>query len=109
MSELQPTDTGPQWGEREQKRFAFRVGLFTRRGMTQPDAETLADRLFERDAERDDRRVCVECAHITADHPRHGRGCFAAQQGWIHGAARNLSPIPDLLLRCEAFAWQMPN
>ena len=54
----------PAWGEKEISRFKYRAGLFVRRGMSAPDAETLADRLVERDWEKDDRRTCVECSHF---------------------------------------------
>lgn len=97
-----------EWGDREINRFNFRVALFMRRGMTQGHAETMADRLYERDFERDDRRICAECKHVTADHPKYGRGCFAARQGWIKGASKHLSPILDLLQRCEAFEFVTP-
>lgn len=94
--------------QRQQARHDFRVGLFQRRGLSVEAASTLADRLVERDADRDDRRVCAECAHVTADHPKYGRGCFAARQGWIHGASKHLSPILNLLQRCEGFKFSTP-
>jgi hypothetical protein len=93
----------PPWGEKEISRFKFRVGLFVRRGMSEHDAEVWADRLFERDYERDDRRICLECQHLQ----RSG-GCFAAAQGWIKGADKRMQPIKDLLQRCECFSWQTP-
>lgn len=61
-------------------------------------AAVLADRLACRDADGDDRRVCLECASLG---PR-GR-CSAAAAGLIEGASRRLQPVPDLLQRCEAF------
>lgn len=94
--------------EREQVRHQFRVGLFKRRGLTPEAAQALADRLVERDADRDDRRVCAECKHVTADHPKYGRGCFAARQGWIKGASKHLGPLMTVLQRCPAFQWQTP-
>lgn len=42
-----------------------RVVLFTERGLSLHEAETEADRLFTRDAQRDDRRLCLECAHLS--------------------------------------------
>lgn len=94
----------PALGEREIARFTFRLGLFLRRGVPAERAEHLCDRLARRDHERDDRRMCLECSHLQ----RSG-GCFAAGQGWIHGAERRLTPVPDLLGRCEQFAFQTPK
>lgn len=97
------------WGDREIGRFKFRVALFTRRGLTEADAETLADRLYERDFERDDRRVCLECKHLQ----RSGH-CFAAKQGLIHGikaGSRNadfFTPPQQTLQRCEGFDFVTP-
>lgn len=95
--------------DRQIARMAFRIGLFMRRGIAEADAELLADRLHDRDTDRDSRHVCAECRHPTADHPTYGRGCFAARQGWIKGASRNLGPLMTTLQRCTAFEWQVPN
>ena len=82
----------PAWGDREIARFKFRAALFVRRGMSVADAETLADRLFERDHERDDRRVCVECAHM-----RGASRCV-----------KNFAVLPDVLQRCPSFSFEKP-
>lgn len=95
------------WGDRELSRFQFRAGLFARRGFAADRAEHLADRLALRDMQDDDRRMCVECEHLQSDHPRHGRGCFAARQGWL-GIPKSLNPLLDTLQRCERFTWQKP-
>ncbi len=97
------------WGEREIARFKFRTALFMRRGVAEPDAETLADRLFERDYERDTRRMCLACAHLQ----RSGH-CFAAKQGCLlHSpagtrAADHYTPLQQTLQRCEAFEFVTP-
>lgn len=83
----------PPWGPREQTRFAFRVALFMRRGMPQPEAETWADRLFERDYELDGRRLCHECAHLMS--------------GWR--CKKREAVVPFTLQRCPAFTFQMPT
>lgn len=93
----------PAWGDKQLARFQFRAALFQRRGMSEHDAEVWADRLYERDFERDDRRLCVECAHLQ----RSGV-CFAAAQGWIEGADRRLQPVPDILQLCPQFQWTTP-
>ena len=59
------------------ERVAFRVALFQRRGLSHADAVTTADSLTRRDADRDDRRMCIECAHIQrgiVTHMQHLRG-----------------------------------
>lgn len=92
------------WRDAEFRRFAFRVGLFKRRGMTQEAAEFLADRLALRDQERDDRRVCDECKHLQTPGT-----CFAAAQGWIPSFSRKHQPVRGLLQRCEAFEFSTPQ
>lgn len=97
------------WGDREIARFLFRVALFTRRGLSEPEAETLADRLSERDYERDDRRMCIECKHL-----QRGGTCFAAKQGWLlqpKGNTRDadfFTPLQQTLQRCEGFDFVTP-
>lgn len=43
---------------------AKRVDQFIHRGLPQPEAERLADKLVLRDRTADDRRVCFECHHL---------------------------------------------
>lgn len=80
------------WGDKQIARFQFRVALFTRRGMTEPDAETWADRLCERDWELDDRRNCFECANF-----QRSRNC-----------AKRLPVSLWQLVRCHGFEWVTP-
>ena len=82
----------PAWGDKEINRFKFRVALFTRRGMSQADAETWADRLFERDHERDDRRTCMECSNLRA-----GMRC-----------TKGFAVLPETLQRCPSFSFETP-
>lgn len=94
----------PPWGDKEIARFQFRTALFRRRGIPEGYADELADRLFERDFEGDDRRMCLECKHLQ----RTG-ACFAAAQGWMPANfSRRHEPVRDLLQRCECFDWQKP-
>lgn len=92
----------PAWGDREIGRFTFRTSLFARRGLPRAAAEQLADRLAVRDFERDDRRICLECAHIQ----RTGR-CFK-QQGGQKGQLPRWEPVRDLFQRCANFDFQTP-
>lgn len=96
------------WGDREIARFTFRVALFKRRGLAESDAETLADRLYERDFERDERRVCIECKCLQ----RSGH-CIAAKQGRLTEiktgrSADFFTPPQQLLQRCEGFEFVTP-
>ena len=83
--------------------FTARLGMFTDKGVSYEDAERLADALLIRDREGDDRRLCLECAHL------HGPGslrCSNVQQAGMacDGLARDLVVI---LQRCSGFAgWQ---
>ena len=45
--------------------FTARLVRFVDHGLTQPEAECMADRLVNRDRERDDRAVCLECCHLV--------------------------------------------
>ena len=92
------------WTDAEINRFTLRVGLFERRGLDTDHAEQIADRLAERDQERDDRRMCIECAQLQQDG-----GCFAARRGLMSNASRSLHPVKTILMRCEHFEWQKPT
>jgi hypothetical protein len=88
---------------KEQTRYDYRVGLFGRRGWTADRARLFAGQLRTRDAERDDRRACIECAHLQ----RQGT-CFQAQQCRFTNARRDMTPVQDQLQRCEFFTFQKP-
>lgn len=77
---------------KEMERWAFRVELFQRHGWPEDRAESWADRLVQRDRERDDRRLCVECSHLLSQWRCRKRGPVIAE-------------VPQ---RCEMFAWQKP-
>ncbi len=79
--------TGPQIS-----RLEYRFGLFQRRGFAPGEAATLAHDLWERDSDKDDRRVCIECKHY-----QHSRTC--AKRGLF------LISTPQ---RCPLFSWQTP-
>ena len=85
--------------------FTARLVQFTDRGVKLDDAECLADKLVTRDRENDDRRVCLECAHLTG----HGSGPWACR-GWKQAAialrSRDAQLPADLvrsLQRCDGF------
>ncbi len=82
--------------------FTARLARFTDKGLSLIDAESLADKLVIRDREGDDRRVCVECAHL-----RHGGRCGNWQEAGIAIRARDNQLPGDftaMLQRCGGFA-----
>ena len=89
----------------EQRRFDFRAAMFQRRGLGERDVLALAEQLLQRDRQRDDRRVCIECAHMQ----RSGH-CMAVKQGRMQVAcpADQFTVMPQLLQRCTAFRWATP-
>ena len=50
---------------REIYTFTARLHHFTECGLTQPEAEGLADQLVTRDRDADERRLCLECVHLA--------------------------------------------
>lgn len=50
---------------REIDTFTARLARFTDKGMRLDAAESVADRLMQRDREQDDRRLCMECNHLS--------------------------------------------
>ena len=92
---------------KQQQRHDTRVRIFTRRGWSQAKASDWATRLAARDEQRDDRRLCIECAGLM----RNG-ACIPAQRGNVPGACKAtegrhvFTPVLDILQRCEAFSWQ---
>jgi hypothetical protein len=77
---------------------AARLARMARQGWPEDKALATAERLARRDADEDDRRMCIECTHVGDT----GR-CVAAALGRVIGADRRLEPVQDLLQRCEAF------
>lgn len=79
------------WSQREMDRFVFRAALFRRRGEPEARAEAVAERLVQRDRDRDDRRLCLECQHLQPAY-RCDRG----------------ASIRDVFQRCDHFSWVTP-
>lgn len=80
------------WTDDEIERFNRRWVSFAHLGLT--DAESLAESLLIRDREADDRRMCVECAHLDL-----GR-CQRPQAAGVHA---HLGELATRLQRCPAF------
>lgn len=73
-------------------RMEFRIKRFARMGLDAARAADLALRLVERDAGRDDRRLCGECSHL--------------KPGFICAVREPV--LMDILQRCHRFEWQKP-
>lgn len=85
------------WSSAEVESFLLREGYLHRSGRA--DAEELAERLVLRDRQRDDRRLCLECAELRPDG-----FCQAAARGELPFAAIRVQPVPAILHRCSRFA-----
>lgn len=80
--------------------FTARIALFTDRGLNMDDASALADRMAHRDDEHDDRRICLECKHLSGDVVH--RRCSQWRKLWI-GDASTPADLVDVLQRCAGF------
>jgi hypothetical protein len=83
---------------------AARLALFTDRGLSMDEAEAMAARLVCRDLEQDDRRLCLECQHLSGGV--RARRCSQWQQiGQVSGPAIPVE-LPTLLQRCAGFTFK---
>jgi hypothetical protein len=85
--------------------FAARLHYFTGRGLVALDAERLADKLMTRDRESDDRRLCLECAHL-AGHSAGAMRCTNWQRAGVAVQARDAQlsgALMHRLQRCDGF------
>ena len=80
--------------------FAGRASQFYRRGMPSVNAEALAYKLVNRDRDGDDRRLCLECAHLTGQ--RAAWRCDQWKRAGM-GAAGIPAGMVLLLQRCDGF------
>lgn len=78
-----------------------RVALFRGRGLNQAAAMALAQRLMVRDQQHDERRVCLECAHMAGT--ANARRCGQWRQTRMKGPAMP-ADLVDVLQRCHGFA-----
>lgn len=79
--------------------FMGRLALFTDKGLSQDEAERLADKLVVRDRESDDRRLCLECVHLQG-HGRWRCGNWSAAGVAQSGLA---SELAKTLQRCNGY------
>lgn len=91
--------------------FEARLHRFTDKGLTRTDGETLADELVIRDRETDDRRLCLECRHLSGYGHASWR-CGNWQTAGVAIRTRDTQLPADLVLqlqRCDGFATATPN
>lgn len=83
--------------------FTARLARFTDKGLSLDDAETLADKLIQRDREMDDRRICMECVHLQ------GAGRWRCSNNVVAGMGLHMADtelpcrLTHQLQRCAGF------
>ena len=77
-----------------------RLARFTDKGVRQMDAESMADKLVIRDREQDDRRVCLECRHLSGYGHASWR-CGNWQAAGIAIRSRDTQLPSDLVLQLQ--------
>jgi hypothetical protein len=85
--------------------FTARLARFSTKGVTHADAESLADRLVQRDRDSDDRRLCLECRHLSGYGASSWR-CRNWQAAGVAIRSRDTQLPADLVLqlqRCDGF------
>ena len=85
--------------------FTQRLHQFTRHGLAEPEAETLADKLVTRDREADGRRLCLECLQLKSGGGR--LSCNQWQRARL-GAAGLPANLAQQLQRCDSFTEMTP-
>jgi len=84
--------------------FLVRLEAFIAKGLNEPKAEELADRLVRRDRESDDRRTCFECGHLKGfTHFRCENWRAARISSTEEGALRSKGDSMTLQ-RCDGFS-----
>jgi hypothetical protein len=79
--------------EAQQFRKTFRIELFQQHGWSEGLAQHWAAHLVERDADKDDRKLCVECENLLSQWRCAARGAVVA----------------EVLQRCPSFVWARPE
>ena len=85
--------------------FTSRLARFTDKGLIQIDAESMADKLVQRDRGSDDRRLCLECAHLGGYGVTSWR-CGNWQAAKVAHRAQDSRLPADLVMqlqRCDGF------
>ena len=85
--------------------FTARLARFTDKGLGLDDAEALADKLVTRDRKSDDRRLRLECFHLSGQSGK-AWGCRNWQRAGVALRARDAQLSAALvyqLQRCDGF------
>lgn len=85
--------------------FTARLARFTDRGLGLDDAEALAAKLVTRDRESDDRRLCLECFHLSGQSGK-AWDCRNWQRAGVASSARDAQLSAALVCqpqRCDGF------
>lgn len=80
--------------------FTARRALFTDRGLAMDEAQAMAERLELRDSQMDERRLCLECLHLSGTVT--ARRCSKWRMLGYSDSVMCLDLVP-LLQRCAAF------
>jgi len=91
--------------------FTARLARFTDKGLTTDDGEALADKLVTRDREDDDRRLCLECRHLSGYGHTSWR-CGNWEAAGVAIRPRDTQLVVDLvqrLQRCDGFTRQLQS
>lgn len=81
--------------------FAKRQALFMKQGLDIDHAKAVAERMTQRDAERDERRLCLECLHLSGGVGR--RRCSQWQKIGMTSRATIPGELVTILQRCAGF------
>ena len=81
--------------EVEIQRFINRSKRFVLEGLSEEESDILADKMFLRDKENDDRRVCFECENYN-DKNTHCNVYFDSK-------GKTYRPLRFVIQRCDKF------
>ena len=90
---------------REIDTFTARLARFPDKGLSLHDSEALTDKLVKRDRESDDRRLCLECFHLSGQYGK-AWDCRNWQVAKVASRARDAQLSAALvfqLQRCDGF------
>ncbi|NUZ06745.1 hypothetical protein [Piscinibacter koreensis] len=93
LRQEQPLPT--PWSADEIQTFSATHARLRGLGMSEDQAEELAERLIQRDCEQDDRRSCAECRHLQRGNCSNWRAA---------GYPEPANALVRILQRCPGFA-----
>ena len=96
--------SGPAWNAAEIDTFQSRLRTFTGRGMSEAEAERMADQSITRDRQNDDRRYCLECRHLQGREGHYLCGNWHQAGICLHSQNKGLAAdYVRLPKRCTGF------